>query len=88
MGLVEFKKCAIFACIGLFIHLLLGLVEFKKCAILYPVCSGQTHSLGLVEFKKCSIFRCLPVRQLYFQQLIFQRQIGGGIGDFNDPVSH
>ena len=55
LGLVEFKKCAIFFNTLLSLGTLLGLVEFKKCAILkfYGRCS--INWLGLVEFKKCAI---------------------------------
>ena len=59
LGLVEFKKCAIFYQAMYRESLGLGLVEFKKCAILIFRRAFGLALLGLVEFKKCAIFLAL-----------------------------
>ena len=55
LGLVEFKKCAIFWSEHTPSAPELGLVEFKKCAIFFVKQFFCLHMLGLVEFKKCAI---------------------------------
>ena len=56
LGLVEFKKSAIFFENPLRLQVSLGLVEFKKSAILQRISFLPRSLLGLVEFKKSAIF--------------------------------